>query len=238
MTVALYPPQKVDIQAIPPLEAGDRLTHEEFMRRYAAMPHVQKAELIEGIVYMPSPVRHRNHGRPHGMMITLFGTYFASTPGTDFSDNPTVLLDLDNDPQPDAILWLESNVGGKSLINHDGYLQGPPELVVEIAASTESYDMHNKLNAYRRNGVQEYMVWRERDGEIDWFTLTRGQYQPLPTAHDGLIRSLAFPGLWLKTSALLAGNLATALAELQRGLASPDHAAFVQRLAALRAQSA
>ena len=39
-----------------PLEHGDHLTREEFERRYEAMPHVRKAELIEGVVYMPSPV--------------------------------------------------------------------------------------------------------------------------------------------------------------------------------------
>ncbi len=229
-------PQKLS-PAIPPLAAGDRLTSDEFLRRYNAMPHINKAELIEGVVYMPSPVRHREHGRPHGFIMGWLSTYFAATPGTDFSDNATVLLDIDNDPQPDALLRIETEAGGTSVITDNGYLEGPPELLVEISASTESYDLHDKMNSYRRNGVQEYVVWRVRNNAIDWFHLTGGRYERLTADADGVIHSRVFPGLRLDTVAMLADDLATVLTALQNGLQTAEHAEFVQTLRQRMAQA-
>ena len=124
---------------LPPLESGDRLSRSEFERRYSDMPHVKKAELIEGVVYVSSPVRII-HSQPHANIITWLGVYSAATPGIRCYDNPTVRLDRDNEPQPDAVLRLET--GGTSHISADGYLEGPPELVVEVAASSASYDLH------------------------------------------------------------------------------------------------
>jgi Uma2 family endonuclease len=213
---------------IPELVAGDRLTRDEFERRYEAMPNVHKAELIEGVVYMPSPVRQGLHARPHSDVVTWLGTYRASTPGVDTGDNGTVRLDLDNEPQPDAFMRLVT--GGRSTISSDDYVEGAPELVAEVAASTASYDLHDKRNAYRRNGVREYVVVRTEDRAIDWFVLRRGRYEALAAGADGFLRSHAFPGLWLDPAALLRGDLARVLAVLAEGLASAEHAAFVARL--------
>ena len=215
---------------IPPLEAGARLTRSEFERRYHAMPHVKKAELIEGVVYMPSPVRYNVHGQQTGKMSVWLGTYYAATPNTGFADNATVLLDPDNEAQPDVLLRLDAAVGGKSWVNAKGYLEGAPELVVEVAASTESYDMHDKLRAYRRNGVQEYIVWRVYDQQIDWFKLEAESYVPLSPDRSGVIRSQVFPGLRLDVKAMLKEDLAKVLAVLQKGLGTPEHKAFVRQL--------
>ena len=217
-------------EAVPPLENGDTLTRAEFERRYEAMPHLKKAELIEGVVYVPSPVRHRYHGHQHTHLIGWLVQYEANTPGVEASDNVTVRLDLDNEPQPDALLFIDPTCGGQSRIDADGYIEDAPELVAEVAASSASYDLHTKLRVYRRNGVREYIVWRVLDQEIDWFVLRAGQYERLPLDAAGLYRSEAFPGLWLDPAALLRGDLATVLAIVQRGLASPEHAAFATRL--------
>jgi hypothetical protein len=101
-------------QRVPELRAGDRLTRPEFERRYAAMPHVKKAELIEGVVYMPPPVSHEEHGRPHFHVIAWLGLYESATPGVEGSDNATVRLDLDNEPQPDGFLRIRPEFGGQS----------------------------------------------------------------------------------------------------------------------------
>ena len=205
---------------IPPLENGDRLTRQEFERRYHAMPRVKKAELIEGMVYMPSPLRIKAHGEPHAHVMLWLGTYKAATPGVGVADNPTVRLAPDNEPQPDALLRIEG--GGQSHISEDDYVEGAPELIVEIAASSVSYDLHEKLRAYRRNQVQEYLVWRVRDRAFDWFWLQEGEYIQLEPNVDGILCSQTFPGLWLDRVALLEGNLATVLAVLQQGLATND----------------
>ncbi|OCR02378.1 hypothetical protein BCD67_01385, partial [Oscillatoriales cyanobacterium USR001] len=136
---------------IVPLENGDRLTRIEFERRYQAMPHLKKAELIEGIVYMAAALRIRSHGEPHAYIMTWLGVYKASTPGVQMGDNATVRLDADNEVQPDALLRIEQ--GGTSRVSEDDYVEGTPELIVEIAASTVSIDRHQKLQVYRRNGV-------------------------------------------------------------------------------------
>lgn len=218
-----------DSQKTPELRAGDRLTREEFERRYRAMPHVNKAELIEGVVYMPSPVCNEDHGAPHFDVIGWLSVYRAQTPGTQGGDNSTLRLDLDNAPQPDAFLRILPQFGGQSRTSDDGYVEGAPELVAEVSASTVSYDLHDKLNAYRRNGVKEYIVWRVWDREIDWFMLREGRYEKQPLT-DGVYRGEVFPGLWLEPASLVQGNLARVLQVLQQGLATPDHADFVERM--------
>jgi len=214
-------------KTIPPLENGDQLTRIEFEQRYEQMPHVKKAELIEGIVYMASPLRIRQHGNPHALIMTWLGTYWSATPGVEVGDNCTVILDAENEPQPDALLRI--TVGGQSTISEDGYVEGAPELIVEIAASTASIDLHDKLKAYRRNQVQEYLVWRVYDGEFDWFRLREGKYIKLQPNEKGIICSEYFPGLWLAPAALLTGDLAQVLSTLQEGLNSPEHQDLVKQ---------
>jgi Uma2 family endonuclease len=216
--------------AVPILENGDRLTREEFERRYRAMPHVKKAELIEGIVYMPSPVRLKKHGRPHVSMVTWVGTYEASTPGTLAGDNSTARLDLDNEPQPDVLLMIDPALGGQARITEDDYVEGAPELVCEIAASSASIDLHGKLNVYRRDGVREYIVWVTGDRAVHWYVLQGSRYEPLVPGSDGILRSVAFPGLWLDSAALIAGNMLRVLEVARMGIESPQHAEFVRKL--------
>ncbi len=215
---------------LPPLESGDRLTRQEFERRYQAMPQIKKAELIEGVVYVASPVRATRHGRPHAKIMTWLGTYWVATPGVDLQDNTTVRLDADNEPQPDALLRLEPEVGGNSRISDDDYVEGAPELIAEIAASSASYDLNAKLNVYRRNGVQEYIVWQMYENRLDWFSLQEGRYVSLQPDETGVIRSSVFPGLWLAVNALREGDLAQVLAVLQQGIQTVDHQTFVERL--------
>ena len=221
------------VAGVPALENGDRLTRCEFERRYAARPDLKKAQLIEGTVYMPSPVSLAHSG-PHAMIQTVLLVYAASTPGVRGEDNATVRLDLDNEPQPDVLLRIEAEALGRSRVSGDDYLEGAPELVVEVAASSASIDLHDKLHAYRRNGVQEYIVWRTREQRIDWFELAAGEYRPLPVDDAGVIHSRVLPGLRLATAALLKEDLAGALAEVQKGVGTPEHKAFVARLAEKR----
>lgn len=217
---------------LPPLEKGDRLTREEFERRYEAMPEVKKAELIDGVVHMGSPVRFGKHSEPHAALLTWLGTYAAFTQGVRLGDNPTVRLDSDTEPQPDALLRIEPEGGGNSRISEDDYIEGAPELVAEISFSTASYDLHDKMEAYCRAGVKEYLVWRVDDKQVDWFVLHEGTYRRLTPDASGRMTSLVFPGLRLAISALLAGDMAQVVGELQKGLDTAEHAEFVVRLEA------
>ena len=214
---------------VPPLENGDRLTSHEFERRYQAMTGV-KAELIEGIVYMASPLRIRSHGEPHGNLILWLGTYKITIPGLILGDNSTVRLDLDNEPQPDVVLLFDDKNGGQARISEDDYIEGAPELVAEVAASSASNDLHDKKNAYRRNGVLEYIVWQVFENKIDWFYLQNGEYIFLEPNAEGIIKSNIFPGLWLATSAFLAGEKNQVIKVLQKGLNSPEHTEFINQL--------
>jgi Uma2 family endonuclease len=215
---------------LPPLENGDRLSRLEFERRYNAMPHLKKAELIEGIVYMAAALRFRRHGKPHSNLMVWLGNYQVATPGTELADNTTVRLDLDNDPQPDVALFLDPTVGGQVQISVDDYIEGAPELIAEVAASSASYDLGDKKKVYRRNGVQEYLVWQMFENKLDWFFLQQEEYVLLAPDADGVIRSRQFPGLWLKLEALLTGDMVQVLAVLQQGINSVEHQAFVQQL--------
>jgi Uma2 family endonuclease len=210
----------------PPLENGDRLSRFEFERRYQAMPDVKQAELVEGVVYMASPLRMRSHGQPHGDLVTWLGTYKAFTPGVLLGVEPTVRLDLENELQPDAVLLVP---GRQATISEDDYIEGAPELVVEVAASSVAIDLHDKKRAFRRNGVREYLVWRTLDGQLDWFKLKADDYVLQVPDDQSIIRSEVFPGLWLAVSALLAGEMSIVLSVLQQGLNSPEHQAFVEQ---------
>jgi len=235
----ITPTESIDRDgAIPPLENGDRLTRDEFMRRYEAMPDLKKAELIEGVVHVPSPVRHRYHGRQHHHLLTWLGLYEAGTPGLEGGDNSTVCLDLGNVPQPDCVFFIQPEYGGQVKINAEGYIEGAPDLVAEVAASSVSYDLYDKLGAYRRNGVREYIVWRVLDRQIDWFVLRGDRYEPLAPAPDGTLRSTVFPGLWLDTAALLRGDLNAVLAVVQQGLNSTEHVDFAAGLQRSRIEPA
>ncbi len=191
----------------PPLVDGERLTRDEFERRYHAMPEVKKAELIDGVVHMPSPVSMLGHGEPHAHLISWMGT----------------------EPQPDSLLLIDPARGGRTEFT-DGYVTGGPELAGEVAASSLSIDRGAKFRAYRRNGVCEYILWRVEDGAIDWFILRDGEYHDLAPGPDGIIRGEAFPGLWLDVAAVPAADLVRVIAVLQLGIASPEHAAFVAGL--------
>ncbi len=211
---------------VPQLSAGDRLSRDEFERRYAAMPRVKKAERIEGVVYMPSPVTQARHGGPHARLTTWLGHYVAHTPGFDFGDNATVRLDLDSEAQPDLHLRLLRERGGRTRLGPEGYVEGAPELVVEVTASRASYDLHDKLRAYRRNGVREYLVWRVDDGAFDWLCLHGSDYRPLVADAAGIVRSPCCPGLWLDVPALQRSDLKAVLDCLEVGMKGPEHRAF------------
>jgi Uma2 family endonuclease len=211
----------------PLLEQGDRLSRDEFERRYARMPQVKKAELIEGTVYVPSPVRAGRHSEPHGNVTAWLNVYSSETPGVRCFPDATVRLDMDNEPQPDVALIKIGQLGGQARISTDDYLEGAPELVVEIVGSSRSYDLHQKKGAYRRNGVREFPAWNTEDNQIIWWQLSEGDYREIPRSPDGLLKSTIFPGLWLDLEALLRGDMKAVLATLRRGLESPEHAAFV-----------
>ena len=215
---------------IPPLVDGDRLTRDEFERRYDAMPGLKKAELIEGVVHMPSPVRLDQHSDPHLCLVGWLWVYRSGTPGMRSGDNSSIRLDLGNMPQPDGLAIIEPERGGRVRIGVDGYVEGGPELVGEVSASTADHDLGAKLEAYRRNGVQEYIVWRVLDREVDWFVRRDGQYERLEPGADGILRSEVFPGLWLDPAAMIGGDSARVLAVVQQGLGSAEHADFVARL--------
>ena len=220
---------------IPPLTNGDKLTRYEFERRYNAVSKPKKAELIEGIVYiMPAAVRFRSHGQPHGRILTWLGNYEAITPGVALGVEPTVRLDLDNEPQPDAVLIILPEAGGQTRISEDDYIEGAPELVVEIAASSVAIDLHGKKQAYRRNGVREYIVWQVLDQKLSWFSLQEGEYLELAPNEEGILKSRVFPGLWLAVNELLTGNMQIVLNVLQAGLQSVEHADFIERLGNLK----
>ncbi len=215
---------------IPPLENGDTLTRAEFDRRYSAMPHLRKAELIEGVVYMPSPVSHLRHSKPHFSIIGWLSIYSLETPGVEGGDNGSLLLDIDNEPQPDAFLLIQPEYGGQVTFDGNGYVEGAPELVLEVAASSASYDLHQKLSVYRRNRVLEYVVWSVDDRHIDWFVWVEGKYERLDPDALGVFHSKVFPGLALDAEAAIAGDMKRVSDTQRAALGSAEHLEFVTRL--------
>jgi Uma2 family endonuclease len=202
---------------------------DEFEVRYAAMPELKKAELLEGVVYMPSPVRLEDHGEPHSELAGWLIVYKSLTPGLRTGDNSTTKLDRKNQPQPDLLLMIPASAGGQAqLLN--GYVAGAPEFVCEVTSSSRSYDLGVKKDVYAKFGVKEYVLWQVEENGIEWFVLKNGQYESLNPDADEIFRSVVFPGLWLDWKALLTGDLARVFAVVHQGAATPEHQAFVRRL--------
>lgn len=216
---------------LPPLQNGDHLDQKTFHERYEAMPSDVRAELIGGIVFMSSPQK-TPHGRQHQRLSRLLDEYEEATPGVEGLVNTTNVMGPDAEPQPDNCLLIFPECGGQAWFDTDGYLSGAPEWIGEISDSTESIDLRRKKLDYERAGVREYMVAAIRTKEVFWFIRRRGKFKELPPGPDGIVRSEVFPGLWLDPDALLRRDRKRMLAVLRQGLASPEHAAFVTKLAA------
>lgn len=192
-----------------PFDNGDVMSRKEFHRLYSECEELEHVELIEGVVYLPSPTRYEGHMQEQRLVIRWLDAYATRTPGVDWAPPGSVLLDDENEPEPDVMLMREDRA-----IVDDGYLASPPELVVEIAASSVSRDLHQKKRAYERNGIREYIVWRTRDEAIDWFRQVDGKYQRVEPNADGIIESEEFPGLRLDVPAMLAQDRERVLAAL------------------------
>lgn len=187
---------------VPGLENGDHLSAVEFMRRYEGMPGTRKAQLIEGRVLMPSPVRAKSHGAPDNVIQFWLATYAMNHPELEAYSNTSILLDAENSLQPDAMLCTQPQAGARTWLDEKDYLCGSPELICEIAASSASVDLHEKYRAYRRAGVAEYLVWLTAEKTVRWFQLVDGDYTEA-REQGGKLQSLVFPGLILDVKALL-----------------------------------
>jgi Uma2 family endonuclease len=215
-------------QEVPTLVAGDRLTRDEFLRRWEAMPNVKLAELIGGVVYMPSPLS-REHSVPDSRVDNWLGHYAAYTPGCEVGSNGTWLMREDS-PQPDIYLRLLPEYGGQSA-TAGIYPQGAPEFLAEICLSSTERDLHEKFDLYQEAGVREYLVFLVPEQEVRWHRLIDGVFRVVAAEADGVLRSAVFPGLWLDAGALLAGDMAQVFTVLTKGLNTSEHGEFAERLA-------
>ncbi len=218
------------IKRLPPMENGDRLDQKTFHARYQAMPENFRAELIGGIVYVPSPQKVP-HSETQLLVIRWLDEYAEATPGTKALLNNTQILGPDSEPEPDACLFIAPEYGGRVYVDKDEYLHGAPELIVEVSSSTESIDLHRKKQDYQEAGVREYVVLALRTQQVFWFSRQRGKYKEVALPADGIFRSRIFPGLWLDAESMLRCHRQGVLATLKRGLATAEHRAFVTKLA-------
>jgi Uma2 family endonuclease len=217
-----------------PLEPGDHLDQPTFHRRYLHMSKRFRAELIGGVVFVPSPLARR-HGRHQNMVSGVLFEYEVNTPGVESLADATVILGEGSEPQPDGMLLLKPEFGGKTRLvqpneEKEVYVAGPPELVVEVASSSQAYDLYEKKRDYERLGVQEYAVILLRDQDARWFIRENDNFVDLENPADGVYKSRVFPGLWLDVPALLAEESRKMIDTLRKGLASPEHTTFVAEL--------
>ena len=228
--MSIAPPAQTLASKVLPLEPGDEMTVREFRRRDAVTLDALKPELVEGFVHLAAATRFQ-HGNCQNIISTWLGNYCMETDGTDSASDATDRLDDRNEPRPDVAAFVTPNSGGRCRIDDEGYLAGPPELIAEIASSTETLDRGMKRRAYGQNGVDEYLVWRTRIGRIECYRRTGSELILLPPPDDGVFRSLSLPGLWLNLAAAVDRDRRSVHQTLLEGLATDKHAAFVSRLA-------
>ncbi len=217
--------------ANPPLFAGQRLDRVEFHERYLAMPPATRAELIDGVVFMPSPVGLK-HSQSHFPPLIWLSYYEENTPGVEALVDVSTALNPRSEVQPDVLLRILPECGGRT--RTERILFGAPELVVEVSHSTRLFDLGPKLAEYERAGVLEYVVRTLEPDEVRWHVLRDGRLAAVPPDPDGWYRSTTFPGLWLDPEALLNRDTRRLRAVVDQGLAAPEHAAFAALLAARR----
>ncbi len=215
------------VRNVPLLANGDRMKQPEFHRRYELCPDGARFELIGGIVYMASPTR-RLHGLLHNKLGALLSDYADETPGVESASEITTILGTENEPQPDLTLRVEAECGGRSHVTAGDYVEGPPELLAEIAYSSLSIDMNQKRENYEQEGILEYLVVSIEDQRIFWFHFPSAA--TIEPDRKGVLRSVVFPGLRIHEAALLARDMKRAKAVLRQGLASKEHRAFVRQL--------
>jgi Uma2 family endonuclease len=196
-----------------PLESGDRLTRAEFHRRYCARPDIYKAELVDGVVYVTTRVTF-SHGSATATACAWAGVYAADHAGIHVGVRSTTFMGETSEVQPDVVIFRNGTVSSVR-VTADDFLEGAPDLLVEVASSSASYDLHDKKRVYERAGVREYIVWQLYERRIDWFRLRGDRYEPLAADADGMIESEVFPGLRLDVPAMLAGDRAAVLAALR-----------------------
>ena len=214
----------------PALIHGDTMNADEFLRRYEVVDEDTKAELLDGVVYMFNEFLSTQwHAAPDGLLQTWMGYYAIETPGVQTCPNATIYFGPKDVLQPDGILRLAPEMGGRSVIDKKGMLEGPIEFVAEIGASSAAFDVGEKREAYLKSGVSEYLAWDTKKSAIHWWHNDHGDYVPFDPDANGIIRSRAFPGLWLDTGALLKRDGKALMAALKKGLRSAEHKRFVRR---------
>jgi hypothetical protein len=213
------------------LHNGDHLKQAEFHKRYRLCPEDMKFELIGGVVYMPSPTRWMHAGYDEELGFAL-GLFRRGTPGVELLHNVTTILGAESEPQPDLALRILPEFGGRSWLDDDEYVNGPPELLAEIAHSTVSIDLHRKREDYERAGVLEYVVLCVAEQELHWFHFKAKRR--ITADRHGVYRSRVFPGLWIDGPALLARRSVRIAEVVADGLKCREHAAFLKKLEAAR----
>ena len=212
----------------PLLSPGDHMTLEEFLDRWNQMPDLKRAELIEGTVYMPSPVSLR-HMSLDSRVQGLCSLYAMQTRGLQAGTNGTWLMAKSSAPQPDCSICILPEFGGRLTVK-DGLASGTPEFVAEVCHSSRAYDLGPKLALYQSAGVDEYLAVLVEGRRFEWRVLVNGSYELL-TPDAGVYRSRTLPGLWIDSTAFWNDDSPVLLQTLEQGLASQEHADFVARLA-------
>lgn len=209
------------------LVTGQRMNVAEFLSRWEDLPDLKNAELIDGVVYVPSPVS-LDHGSRDAQIIWWLSQYAYATPGCKCGDNSTWLM-LDSAPQPDSYLRILPAYGGQSR-DEGKYSAGGPELIVEICLTSTEVDFGPKLALYQRAGVSEYVTLELFKKRIVWRVLKDTVYLAQSAPADGILRSHVFPGLWLDVAAFWQDDGTKMSAALNAGLSTADHQRFVEAL--------
>lgn len=215
------------------LQTGMRINRERFHTLYEQTPEDFRAELIGGVVYVRGRVRVA-HGHMCVVLGSVIHSYGVDTPGVEALLHVTLLLGDDSEPEPDILLRVLPEFGGQCQNTADDYVAGPPELIAEIAYCEGDIDLQAKHHDYSRYGVREYVVVTLEEKKIRWFDLPADR--ELEPDADGILRVRSFPGLWINCPALFQGDAEQLKTTLDSGLATPEHAAFIQQLSAARSR--
>ncbi len=186
-------------QVVQELQALLAEEHEQRQAFYDALDPSVKAEWINGVAVVHSPVR-LSHSDASGTLYRLIGNYLDLHPLGAVHHEKVMIQLTRNSYEPDVCFFRAATAAS---FTPDMVLFPAPDFVAEVLSdSTAARDRGVKFTDYAAHGISEYWIIDADAEEIEQYVLHEGDYQLRQRATTGAIRSAVIAGFRIPVRAL------------------------------------
>ena len=161
---------------------------------YALVPDRQKADLLDGVIYVASPDTYHGDQYTNFLARLLAGFCEARDLGKVFGSRFAFRLSPHRCPEPDVAVVLASRL---HLVDDHGMTGGPDVAVEVVSRDSRTRDYRDKRRIYEESGVSEYWLVDPIKGRADFLVLEAGKYQSAVLDDGSIFRSRVLPGFFL-----------------------------------------